>query len=234
MKTKLIVAFILSVICTVSGLGQSTTPDSDPVIVSAPDFKISPEDEAAGIDGTVKVAVEVGKSGKVEKASVYVGPGWPCSQNLEKRVDAVMRDIENAVREYKFSPAISSGNPVSALIGLAIKIGKSAKNEPKTSDDPASITKPKLISGGVVNGKATFLAIPEYPAAARSTRASGAVNVQILIGEDGKVITAQAISGLPVLQFAARDAACRSKFSPTTLAGQPVKVSGVLVYNFAP
>jgi TonB family protein len=86
----------------------------------------------------------------------------------------------------------------------------------------------------VVNGKATSLALPEYPAAARSTRASGAVNVQILIGEDGKVITAQAISGLPVLQFAARDAACRSKFSPTTLAGQPVKVSGVLVYNFAP
>ncbi len=234
MKTKFIVVLILSVMFAVSGLGQSTPPDSDPVIVSAPDFRISTEDEAWGIDGTVKVAVEVGKSGKVEQASVYVGPGWPCSENLEKRVDAVMRDIENAVREYKFSPAISNGKPVSARIGLAIKIGKSARDEAKTITDPAAAAKPKLVSGGVVNGKTTSLAAPEYPAAARATRASGTVNVQVLIGEDGKVISAQAISGLPVLQFAARDAACRSKFSPTTLAGQPVKVSGVVVYNFVP
>ncbi|MGI8813659.1 MAG: energy transducer TonB [Pyrinomonadaceae bacterium] len=60
------------------------------------------------------------------------------------------------------------------------------------------------------------------------------MRVQILIGEDGKVMSAQAIDGSPLLQFAARSAACDSKFSPTTLQGDPVKVSGVIVYNFVP
>lgn len=233
MKHSFVFAFILVSLISVSGIGQ-TPPDSDPVILSAAEFSISAEDEAAGIDGTVKIAVEISKGGDVEQASVYVGPEWPCSADLDKRVDAVMRNIEKAVRQYKFSPAISNGKPVSSRIGLSIKIGRSARSGSTNEPGAAGENKAKLISGGVVNGKAISLPRPEYPAAARSTRASGTVGVQILIGEDGSVIRAQAISGLPVLQFASRTAACSAKFSPTKLAGQPVKVSGVIMYNFAP
>lgn len=95
---------------------------------------------------------------------------------------------------------------------------------------PQSI--PKTVSGGVVNNKATNLVKPEYPAAARAARASGAVNVQVTIDENGKVISASAVSGHPLLRQAAVDAAKASTFSPTLLAGQPVKVTGVIVYNF--
>lgn len=93
---------------------------------------------------------------------------------------------------------------------------------------------PKQISGGVLNGKATSLPKPPYPPAARAVRASGAVSVQVLIDENGNVVSASAVSGHPLLRAAAAAAARGAKFSPTKLSGQPVKVSGVITYNFVP
>jgi TonB family protein len=93
---------------------------------------------------------------------------------------------------------------------------------------------PKQISGGVLNGKAISLPKPAYPPAARAVRASGAVSVQVLIDENGNVISASAISGHALLRTAAVQAARGSKFPPTKLSGQPVKVSGIITYNFIP
>jgi len=93
---------------------------------------------------------------------------------------------------------------------------------------------PKQISGGVLNGKATSLPKPPYPPAARAVRASGAVSVQVLIDESGNVVSASAVSGHPLLRAAAVQAARGARFSPTQLSGQPVKVSGVITYNFVP
>jgi TonB family protein len=92
----------------------------------------------------------------------------------------------------------------------------------------------KQVSGGQLNGKALYLPAPNFPPAARAVRASGAVNVQILIDENGMVASAAAVSGHPLLRAAAVEAAKKAQFSPTFLNGQPVKVSGVLTYNFDP
>lgn len=88
------------------------------------------------------------------------------------------------------------------------------------------------IRGGVLNGKAVALPKPEYPDIARAAHASGAVVVQVLIDEEGNVISAHAVSGHPLLQAAAVGAAREARFSPTRLSGQPVKVTGVIQYNF--
>jgi outer membrane biosynthesis protein TonB len=90
------------------------------------------------------------------------------------------------------------------------------------------------ISGGFLNGKAMKLPKPIYPAAARAVRASGAVQVQVLIDYDGNVFLAQALGGHPLLQPASVAAACSSQFTRTLLEGQPVMVSGIIVYNFVP
>jgi TonB family protein len=90
----------------------------------------------------------------------------------------------------------------------------------------------KQISGGVLNGKAVTLAKPAYPAAARAVEAQGAVNVKVTIDEEGNVVSAEAVSGHPLLQTAAVQAAQQSTFKPTFLSGQVVKVTGVIVYNF--
>ena len=99
---------------------------------------------------------------------------------------------------------------------------------------PAPVATPPRapISGGVLNGKAISLPKPAYPPIARAAHASGTVVVQVLIDENGNVVSAHAVSGHPLLQAAAVGAARQAKFSPTKLSGQPVKVTGVIQYNF--
>src|SRR5690349_4878400 len=98
---------------------------------------------------------------------------------------------------------------------------------------PPKPTPPKApISGGVLNGKAVRLVQPPYPAIARSAHAAGQVRVQITVDDNGNVVSAAAVSGHPLLQGAAVAAARQSKFTPTKLSGMPVKVTGVIIYNF--
>ena len=109
-----------------------------------------------------------------------------------------------------------------------------AKTEAEaTPKQPVFRAPVKPISGGVLNGKATSLPVPAYPAAARSARASGLVTVEVVIDGSGKVISAKAVSGHSLLQQAAVQAAQQARFSPTLLSGQPVKISGIINYNFA-
>ena len=99
---------------------------------------------------------------------------------------------------------------------------------------PVRKVPPRTISGGVLNGKAISLPRPTYPPAARAVHAGGTVAVQVLIDETGSVVSASAVSGHPLLQAAAESAARAAKFTPTLLLGVPVKVSGVITYNFVP
>lgn len=87
-------------------------------------------------------------------------------------------------------------------------------------------------ANAILNGKALNLVRPAFPPAARAVRASGTVRVQVTIDENGKVISAHAVSGHPLLKAAAENAALQSTFSQTRLSGVPVKVTGIIVYNF--
>ncbi|MDQ3666848.1 MAG: cytochrome c oxidase assembly factor Coa1 family protein [Acidobacteriota bacterium] len=98
-----------------------------------------------------------------------------------------------------------------------------------TDENVASGT---TIKGGVLNGKAISLPKPAYPPIAKQTRASGTIVVQVLVDEKGNVVSARALSGHPLLQAASVVAARGAKFSPTKAKGKPVKVSGVIRYNF--
>jgi tetratricopeptide (TPR) repeat protein len=108
---------------------------------------------------------------------------------------------------------------------------------PKVADADISNSKsdrPRQITKGVVNGAAVSLPKPAYPLEARQNRASGAVNVQVLIDESGNVLHACAVDGAKELQQASEIAAYGAKFKPTTLSGKPVRVMGVIVYNYVP
>jgi TonB family protein len=84
----------------------------------------------------------------------------------------------------------------------------------------------------VLNGEAIFLPKPIYPLMARQIRVQGTVSVQVMIDETGRVISAKAVSGHPLLVLEAQKAALEARFSPTKISDQPVKVSGVITYNF--
>ena len=80
--------------------------------------------------------------------------------------------------------------------------------------------------------KATVLTKPAYPAAAKAVKATGAINVQVTIDENGNVVAAKAVDGNTLLQQAAEAAAKKSKFAVTKGSLQIVKITGVLIYNF--
>lgn len=103
---------------------------------------------------------------------------------------------------------------------------------PTPKPEPTKAPVPKIISKGVVNGSAISLPKPPYPPAAKAVRAAGTVSVQVTIDENGNVISASAAGGHPLLQQAAVGAARQAKFRPTLLSGTPVKVTGIITYNF--
>lgn len=90
----------------------------------------------------------------------------------------------------------------------------------------------RIINGGVRCGKATSLPRPPYPNDAKKAKVSGSVHVKVLVGVDGKVETAEAVSGHELLRKAAEQAALAAKFAPTQISGESVKVSGIITYNF--
>lgn len=128
-------------------------------------------------------------------------------------------------KETAAPPAITQGVP---------RTNAPPSSQPGANHNSAASVPPapKTISGGVLNGKAISKPQPAYPAIAKAARASGTVTVQILVDESGNVVSAHAVSGHPLLQQSAVSAARQAKFSPTKIGGQPVKVTGVITYNF--
>lgn len=88
------------------------------------------------------------------------------------------------------------------------------------------------VSGGTLQGAAVKRQQPEYPAVAKAAGAQGPVQVQVSIDENGNVVTAEAITGHPLLRQAAIDAAKQWQFKPTELSGKPVKIVGTVTFNF--
>jgi protein TonB len=99
---------------------------------------------------------------------------------------------------------------------------------PTPTPEPVKLLKKSVI----MNSEAISLPKPRYPQMAIQIRLQGVVNVQVLIDEQGNVVSAKAVSGHPMLAPEAQRAALQAKFSPTVVSGQRVKVSGVISYNF--
>ena len=122
--------------------------------------------------------------------------------------------------------------PAGPGVGTVIAAPKVTIGDEPPPPEPKATPPRAPISGGVLNGKALSLPKPPYPQIAKAAHASGTVVVQVLIDENGNVVSARAVSGHPLLQAVAVAAARGARFSPTKLSGQPVKVTGVIQYNF--
>jgi len=112
------------------------------------------------------------------------------------------------------------------------------QSEPSTPPATSPATPPaqpetgQPIEGGIINDKAVELPKPNYPEAAKKIHAAGQVQIRVLIDETGKVISAEAIFGPEPLREAAVEAAKRARFAPTRMSGVPVRVTGIITYDF--
>jgi protein TonB len=140
---------------------------------------------------------------------------------------------DSIVGNYNADPIVPASGPrgVPGGTGTApIVLDTEPPPVPTPTPTPAPV---KLLKKSeVLNSQALSLPKPRYPQIAMQTRIQGMVSVQVLINESGNVVSAKAVSGHPFLVPEAQRAAMQAKFSPTTISGQAVKVSGVITYNF--
>lgn len=170
-----------------------------------------------------------------------------------KKEDAIQEQFLSSFvlpeKSNSTTASTAATTPQAAQVSTIAPEASSAEQQPNASADPKQASadakqaegarvaptqggKRDPISGGVLNGKAISLPKPEYPAEARTAGVEGVVVVRVTIDEQGNVTEAYAVSGPQMLQQVSVNAALQAKFSPTLLSGEPVKVTGVLVFNF--
>jgi outer membrane biosynthesis protein TonB len=153
------------------------------------------------------------------------GPTAPCSHLDDPFASSLRKAAIEAAKTATFKPGLNNGKP--AEYGLTLKyvfnpFKKKGEQEPNF-DMP--------VKSGVLNGRALNLPSPRNP---ESHVDYVGVEIMVLIGEDGKVKEAGVIMGRQPFGYSAMDAACKAKFSPTLLNGEPIRVRGIIAYSFAP
>ncbi len=127
---------------------------------------------------------------------------------------------------------VFNNNPMKIYLFFAILICLAAGIETISAQTAQPTPKPLIARLGVLNGKATTLIKPIYPAAAAKSGAAGVVIVDVTVDEKGNVVEAKSDYSSVLLRDAAITAARGSKFEPYTFQGKAVKVIGTLVFNF--
>lgn len=168
-------------------------------------------------------------AGKPIKATSS-GPQYTDLPAGEYEVSASLSGYQPTVKAFR----VACDNPYIApesFIPEVLFLWKNDKTEPmKMASGTFGIKQDATPSQPFVD--AVRLGKPVYPPAARRVRAAGTVNIQVTLNELGTVVDARPVSGHPLLFPPAIKAALESKFRPTILQDLPVKVTGVIVYNF--
>lgn len=225
------------------------TGTAQPVAIDLPLPIYSKAATEIGLSGRVSVAITVDEAGNISTVEDADGPYPICKTVTDPKVLDLRRAALAAAKLAKFKPAVVDGKPVWAsgrinftfpttgerkMGGLAVGAVDDKATSGARVIDPDGKASEDGSSKGVLNGKATELPRPVYPAAAKAVRATGSVSVQAVIAEDGGMYSAEAVSGHPLLRRSSEIAACGSRFLPTLLSGQPVKVAGIITYNYVP
>lgn len=192
---------------------SSSLPDKNPVLNALATDLVKPQYPAAAravrASGIVRVKVTIDEEGNV--ISAEADSGHPL----------LLEESINAARASKFK------SPSEITTGYIVYNFTEPTEESGNGD-----TSDKMISVGVVNGRAVRLVNPSYPENARKQGISGIVLVEVIIDENGNVISAKTTKGEELLREATEQAALKCKFPATLLDGEPAKVKGILVYNF--
>lgn len=152
----------------------------------------------------------------------------PAKEPAPRNATLLVASLDKGGASVPGAPALGAASNPAATGGPAVK----SEGDAPAPAAPLRSGPIRPISGGILNGKALSLPTPMYPDAAKRARMAGVVEVEVLIDVSGKVISAKAVRGPGMLQQSAEMAAKQARFTPTLLSGQPMKVVGVITYNF--
>jgi len=96
----------------------------------------------------------------------------------------------------------------------------------------ASLLRRVMVSTDVMQSLITYRTMPVYPQTAERQGVQGTVQLDTVVGKDGRVLEVRPVSGPPELARAAMDAVKNWRFSPFTLDGDAVEVETTIGVEF--
>ena len=135
---------------------------------------------------------------------------------------------------------VQSGDSTGAAGGVLTSIlGDNTRVVPVVRPPaPVVSTTPKSVSGKpsrvsvIEMARPIHRVEPIYPSIARQVRVAGVVELQRVIGTDGRIHELKVLSGHPLLVKAAVDAVSQWIYAPTILNGQAVEVAAPITVTF--
>lgn len=233
-----VAAFFVTCLFLLTGASQELPKVIRGGIVNGKALKLpSPEypdwAKSTRLDGIVFVDVTIDEEGNVASAVAasdtrrqYPGHDRENAKDIEPADVAIREAAEKAAAGAKFSPTSLNGVLVKIQGTIIFRIVAGAAEE--TNIAPTGTTQ------GLVDplkGKAINVPEPIYPDADLKG-ASGVVMVSVTVDQNGDVVAAKAVSGYPLLRPAAEAAAFKAKFKQTIVDGNPVQVTGIMIYTF--
>ena len=126
---------------------------------------------------------------------------------------------------------LGSGTPAKSENYVVVSAGPVvAEAQPRRTE--CFVSRTQVVLGGLLQTKTIDKLSPAYPHYGKVAGVSGKVSVKVEIDEDGRVTKAKAVTGYGMLPEAAEKDALNTRFPPTRLSGQPVRVAGEILYNF--
>ena len=179
--------------------------------IKAPKPVFPPEANKIIYGDAVDVQFVVDTTGSVTQAVAY-GPLAPCSNLEDKIAKSIAEAAVVAAKATVFEPILKNGKPVEFRLTTTYKLPVS---DPPAREVPNSVRKVR------------YLAIPEYPAAAKNKNIQGEVKILVLIDEQGNVLSAGPLSGHPALIAGAVGPSCKARFDKYA-----TKSIGTVTYRF--
>lgn len=159
-------------------------------------------------------------------------------------------ELQKAIADFTKASELDANNEMAKTSLQRAKASLQAKLNPPPVAPPVTVIKKEpdavaallptpaprsadtITNVGSLKDHAVKLLMPAYTAIDRQRNVTGLVVVQVLLDEEGKVVSAKATSGPPSLRAASEEAVRKTRFKPVELGGKMIKASGFISYNF--
>jgi len=191
-------------------------------------------------ESETKTTQSVQNSNNVAVATIPV-LGSVSMPNVTPQANTVIEDIMIDTKGSVGTTATRNAGLIKPIEGKPLVVGETEKfSHPRTNSvektvQQTSVTTPEnstALIGSLIE-IATKKVQPIYPPQARNLRVAGVVRVDLLVDEQGSIVSAQAVQGPDMLKRAALDAIKQWKFRPFLRDGQATKASGFVNFNFS-
>lgn len=181
----------------------------------------------ARIGGLVAVNVIVDESGFVISATADPfdqHTGQNAKPESERKLDPTLLEAAELVaRQATFKPFHIKGVPTKFSGKLIYNFVADNSNLPPRIGE---------VYGPLMNNRAIKKPEPEWPTDVHLPHPTETVTVHVMVDENGKVLSATAISGAPALRPAAEAAALKAEFSPWKILDEAVQTRGLVTYTY--